>query len=257
MLLAIDIGNTNTVAGLFVDGELQSKTRLESVRINPFLNIWAPMWGWFQHVTPSLEERFDIAVASVVPQLTNDVEDFFETNLALRPFIIDSDTKLPLKLKYDDPSQIGPDRICNAVAAKELYQKDNRPVVVVDFGTATTFDIISADGDYLGGIIAPSPKTAVANLAEKTALLFEVPIEPPATGIIAKNTEDAIKSGMFYGTIGMIEYMLNKIAEELDSKPIAIATGGLAPLVNKHCKLFETVDEDLTLKGIARVFGMR
>lgn len=251
MLLAIDIGNTNTVAGIFEGEQLRAQVRLVSDRDDPLANLIAPLWAWYRGAAGSTDEPPEIAVGSVVPEITAGLRRFCRANLALAPLEISSKIKLPLKLEFDDPSQVGADRICNAVAAREIHQKPNTPLVVVDFGTATTFDILNAAGNYIGGIICPGPRTAAGNLATQAAQLFDVEIEPPSQGlVIAKNTEDAIKSGMFYGTVGEISYLLERIGLELGQAPTVIATGGLAKVVNKNADLFETVDPDLTLTGI-------
>lgn len=250
MLLAIDIGNTNTVAGIFEGDKLLSTVRLVSQSEDPLLYLVSPLWAWYREAVKDDEIPPLVAIASVVPQLTEAFLIFLRSNLALEPLLISSALKLPIKLDFDEPEQVGADRICNAVAAHALHQKEHLPLVVVDFGTATTFDILSASGDYIGGIICPGPRTAIANLAVQTAQLFDVEVEPPSGGVIAKNTEDAIKSGMFYGTLGEIEYLIGKIGEELGAKPTVIASGGLANAIIMHSKIFDGIDADLTLIGI-------
>lgn len=258
MLLAIDIGNTNTVAGLFEGDTLRSRVRLVSDHDDPQRNLIAPLWDWYRNLNPDSFELFEVAVASVVPTLSKQMLLFFRSNLGIVPLFISSEARLPLKLEFDNPDAVGADRIANAVAARELHQIPGQPVVVVDFGTATTFDIISADGDYIGGIICPGPRTAVGNLAVQAEQLFEVEIEPPTDGrVIAKNTEDAIKSGMFYGTIGEIRYLLDRIGTELGIPPKTVATGGLATVINGQTGLFETVDPDLTLTGIRLIHSFQ
>lgn len=250
MLLAIDIGNTNTVAGVFEEDKLLATVRLVSQSEDPLLYLVSPLWSWYREVVKDDEVPPEVTVASVVPELTEAFLIFLRSNLALEPLFISSRLKLPIKIDFDDPEQVGADRICNAVAAHTLHQKEHLPLVVVDFGTATTFDILSVSGDYIGGIICPGPRTAVSNLAVQAAQLFDVEVEPPSGGVIAKNTEDAIKSGMFYGTLGEIEYLIGKIGEELGAKPTVIASGGLANTIANHSKLFDKVDPDLTLNGI-------
>ncbi len=247
MLVAIDIGNTNTVAGVFAGEKLIATERFESERANARETLIAPFGEWLKKTAPSPRE---IAIASVVPELSRALEAYVIGASHRPPLLISADVKLPLKLDFDDPRQVGADRICDAVAARQIYHNSGQPLVVVDFGTATTFDILSGEGDYIGGIICPGPKTAVATLAKKAALLESVPIEPPSAGVIARNTSDAIKSGMFYGTIGEIEFLLKKIAEELGQSPKAIATGGLGELITQHCEMFSASNPHLTLHGI-------
>ncbi len=247
MLITVDIGNTNTVAGIFDGEKLVATERFESERGRAPETLIRPFAEWLEN---SGTETPEIAIASVVPELSRALEAFVIGASHKPPLLISADVKLPLKLDFDDPRQVGADRICNAVAAKRIYHLEGQPTVVVDFGTATTFDILSSDGDYIGGIICPGPKTAVATLAKKAALLESVPIEPPSGGVIARNTNDAIKSGMFYGTIGGIEYLLKRISSELGVSPKAIATGGLAGIIAEHCDLFSAVNPHLTLHGI-------
>jgi type III pantothenate kinase len=155
-------------------------------------------------------------------------------------------TKLPIKIIYDDPSSVGADRIANAVAA---YAEFGGPVIVVDFGTATTFDIVNERGEYVGGVIAPGPVTAGSDLAKKAARLFEVRIEKPDR-VIGQNTGGAIKSGLFFGTIGQVEYIIQLISKEMKLTPRVIATGGLANSLEKYCPSVESVNTTLTLDGL-------
>ncbi|HSG98979.1 MAG TPA: type III pantothenate kinase [candidate division Zixibacteria bacterium] len=255
MLLAVDIGNTNTVAGLFEGDTIRAQVRLVSDREDPQVNLVAPLWSWYRSQLASLDEPPEVAVASVVPPLGKALRLFFENNLGVEPLFVSAAVNLPLALEFADPSQVGADRICNAVASRALYHQPGKPLVVVDFGTATTFDILNAAGDYVGGIICPGPRTAAGNLAVQAAQLFDVEIEPPSNdSVIAKNTEDAIKAGMYYGTIGEIQYLLQMIEMELGGEPTVLATGGLATVINRHSGLFETVDPDLTLTGIRLIY---
>ena len=247
MILAVDIGNTHTTMGLFSNSTLAYDWRTTSstqrtsdeygVLINQFLSS----------ADKSNDSLTGIVISSVVPSLTDVFAHMSEKYLKKTPLIVSHKLDFGVPLLIDNPEQLGADRICNAVAGVRDY---DLPLVVVDFGTATTFDILSVSGDYIGGIICPGPRTAVSNLAVQAAQLFDVEVEPPSGGVIAKNTEDAIKSGMFYGTLGEIEYLIGKIGEELGAKPTVIASGGLANTIANHSKLFDKVDPDLTLNGI-------
>ena len=250
MLIAIDIGNTNTVIGTFQGEKLTATERLATDRARAQETLVRPFAVALEKVEAESLTAVEIAIASVVPELSRALEAYIISATHKPPLLINSDVKLPLRLDFDTPGEVGADRICNAVAAKEIYQQESEPLVVVDFGTATTFDILSADGNYIGGIICPGPKTAVTTLASKAALLASVQIEPPSAGVIARNTTDALKSGMFYGTIGEIEYLLAKIGDELGATPKAIATGGLASIIADHSNLFSAVNPQLTLQGI-------
>ena len=168
-----------------------------------------------------------------------------------KPIVVSHQLKLPIHIKIDKPEQLGADRIANAVGGFVLY---GGPIVIVDFGTATTFDIINSEGAYIGGVIAPGPETSMAELARKAARLFEIQIEPPKS-IVGKTTTEAMKSGLFYGTVGQVDYIIDQILDEcaFDNCKI-IATGGLAPGIEKHSRHIDQVVPDLTLQGL-RVIG--
>ncbi len=246
MLLAIDIGNTDTVVGVFDGDHLKNSFRVASK-----LNFTVDESGFF---VTGLLERMGIAsgdidrvvMASVVPGLTPVFERMCRKYLACDPLVVSSKVKLPIKLGYDDPREMGADRIADAVAA---FAKFGGPVILVDYGTATTFNVVTAEGVYIGGVIAPGIKTAGAGLAEKAARLFEVRIEKPDR-IIGKSTAESIKSGMFYGTIGQVDAILELIMQEMGQKPKIIATGGLSSEFAPHSQYIEQVFPELTLDGL-------
>jgi len=246
VLLAIDIGNTDTVVGVF-DGEKLKN----SFRVASKLNFTVDESGF---LVTGLLERMGIAsddidrvvMASVVPGLTPIFERMCSKYVGCDPLVVSSKVKLPIKLGYDDPREMGADRIADAVAA---FVKFGGPVILVDYGTATTFNVVTAEGVYVGGVIAPGIKTAGAGLAEKAARLFEVRIEKPDR-IIGKTTAESIKSGMFYGTIGQVDAILDLIMQEMGQKPKIIATGGLSSEFAPHSKYIEQVFPELTLEGL-------
>jgi type III pantothenate kinase len=247
MLLAIDIGNTNTVIGVFDGDKLISHFRVASA-----LNLTVDEAGMFvtslfnHHIRASAGQIDRVAICSVVPRLTEVYEKMTPRYFKVEPFTISSKVRLPFKIDYKDPTEVGADRLANAAAG---YARFNRAFIIVDLGTATTFDIVSDNGDYMGGIIAPGPETAGAGLARKAARLFEVRIEKPDS-VIGKTTAEAIKSGLFHGTIGMIDNILEKIFDTLGSKPSVIATGGEADIYAAQSKYISQVIPALTLEGI-------
>lgn len=251
MLLAVDIGNTNIVLGLFQGKALVAQSRLTtppnltadeaSIQIQEFL----------ASAEASDSDIVQAVVGSVVPALTEPFCRAGEKLTGAMAVNVTSQIELPVQIDIDEPEQVGADRIANAAAGLVLH---GGPVIVVDFGTATTFDVISGGGAYIGGVIIPGPQTAMADLARRAARLFEVPLEPPAR-MIGRSTEQALQSGMFYGTVGQVDYIVERIMAESGEKDHTIlATGGLAGRIEKHSRLIQKVEPDLTLQGL-RLIG--
>ncbi len=246
MLLAIDIGNTDTVIGVF-DGE----RLLDHFRIASRDNITVDECGFF---ITGIIERFNgttkdidrIVMASVVPRLTPVYLKMWKKYIGIEPIVVSHTLKLPVKIAYDNPAAVGADRIANAVGG---FMKFGGPLVVVDFGTTTNFDVVDAKGVYLGGVLAPGPVTSGAELAKRAAKLFEVLVEAPPK-VIGSNTADSIKAGLFHGTVGLIDHLIELIAGELGAKPKVIATGGLAADFEKYSKYIESTHPTLTLDGL-------
>lgn len=247
MLLAIDIGNTNVVLGIFDGDILKATSRMATLRNATTEEVRLSIFNFFEQHEITIKYINKVILASVVPSLTttyiHTIADYFR----LEPIVISHKLKLPIHIEIDQPEQIGADRIANAVGGFVLY---GSPIIVVDFGTATTFDIISGDGTYIGGVIAPGPETSMAELARKAARLFEVRVEPPKS-VIGKSTAAAMKSGLFYGTVGQVDYIIDRILDEcaFDSCKV-IATGGLSSNIEKYSRHIEQVVSDLTLQGL-------
>ena len=247
MLLAIDIGNTDTVVGIFDNGTLANHFRVASA-----LNLTVDEAGLFvsslfhHHVTADLTEVDRVAICSVVPHLTSIYNRMAKKYFKVEPLIISSDVKLPFAIDYPEPTEIGADRLANAAAG---FAKFGCALIVVDVGTATTFDVISDTGDYIGGVIAPGPQTAAANLAKRAARLFEVESEKPER-VIGKSTAQAIKAGIHYGTVGLIDNIVDNILNELGQKCKIIATGGAAESYVVDSKHISEYIPTLTLDGI-------
>lgn len=246
MLLTIDIGNTNTVAGVFENSRL-----IDHFRVASNHSLTVDECGFFvtgllerMNIKPSDLNR--VVIGSVVPSLTPIFEKMSQKYFNTKSLIITSAVKLPIKIAYDDPSAVGADRIANGVAA---FDKFGGPIIIVDFGTTINFDVVTKDGEYLGGAIAPGPEMSAAQLAAKAARLFEVRIEKP-THAIGKNTAESIKSGLFYGTVGQVDRIIDNICEELGSKPRVIGTGGLAADFLETSKYIESIHPALTLEGL-------
>jgi type III pantothenate kinase len=247
MLLAIDIGNTDTVVGVFKEKDLVVHFRVSSGHALTADEAGLAVTSLLKHHLPGPAARINrVAICSVVPRLTGVYERMTRAYFDMEPLTISARVKLPFRIDYADPREVGCDRLANAAAGYARYKS---ALVVVDIGTATTFDVIAESGDYLGGIIAPGPQTAGANLAQKAARLFEVRIEKPGR-IIGKTTAEAIKSGLYYGTIALIDNVLERIFEEFGNRVPVIATGGEAEVYTGDCKYISSVVPTLTLEGI-------
>ena len=248
MILAIDIGNTSTVLGIFKDGSLASFYRVTSkpslTEDEAGLQV-RQLFG-----AESLEKLKGVVICSVVPSLTSAYQQMSQKYLQLKTIVVTSNLKLGLKIRYKDPSQVGADRLANAVAAKKLYKL---PCIIVDLGTATTFDVISKRGEYLGGAIAPGIETSSSELFRRTAQLFNVKLEKPPKAI-GRTTQDSLQSGIILGAAGQIDFIVTQIEKEIGKKCRVIATGGYAPLVWKVSKRIQKVDLTLTLKGLYYIY---
>ncbi len=252
MLLAIDIGNTNITLGLF-DGE-----RL------------GPCWRWrtihekmpdeygillvqsFYHRGLRPEQVSGVAVASVVPPLTPIFEQVCRDYVGRAPLVVDAGVRTGVRIRYDNPRQVGADRVVDAAAVLALY---GTPACVVDLGTATTFDAISAEGDYLGGAIAPGIGIAARALFERTAKLPRVELRRPPS-VIGRNTPHAIQSGLLFGYVGLVEGMVTRFKAELGPETQVIATGGLAEVIARETDVIDIVDPWLTLHGLRIVYEL-
>ena len=243
--LAVDIGNTNTVIGLFAGTEIRRRWRLATRKDTTVDEI---AW-WLYGLIRSEEDRGlvgAIGMASVVPGLDDIWARGLEGAFGIVPEILDYTHCLGLKLAYDIPGQIGADRLANVLGAHALGYKEG---VVIDLGTATTFDVF-ADYTYWGGIICPGIQSSMRSLAQSASKLSEVELRWPA-GAIGKTTDDALRIGILLGTVGQVEYLLgNVFAEKGMRSPSVIATGGLAPLLHGRSPAFRTIEPDLTLIGI-------
>jgi len=247
MLLTIDIGNTNTVIGGFKNGELLGSFRIQSSSAYTTDEAGILCKQLIAHHIADAGPVEAVALCSVVPALTAVYENMSRHYFECEPLTLTVEHDLGLKLAHRDPRQIGTDRLANAMATKEFYQT---PAVVVDFGTATTFDVLDGEGTYLGGVIAPGVITSSAELFRRAAQLFKVRIQKPPV-LVADDTATALQAGIYFGTTGQVERILTGIEAELGTKPFTIATGGLADLWREAVAAIDTVDLNLTLKGLS------
>jgi type III pantothenate kinase len=252
MLLAIDIGNTNLTLGLYQDQKLGSRWRLATVHDRMPDEYGLQLLGLTNHAGITPDKISGICMASVVPPLTGKIADACRQYLGTTPLIVDAGVKTGVRIRYENPRAVGADRIVDAAAVQRLY---GGPACVVDFGTATTFDAISAEGDYLGGAIAPGIGIAAEALFLRTAKLPRVDLNrPPAA--IGRNTAHSMQSGLLFGYVGLVEGMVARFRNELGSAMKVIATGGLAEIIAKETKSIEIVAPWLTLDGLQFIWEL-
>ncbi|HMK93424.1 MAG TPA: type III pantothenate kinase [Thermoleophilia bacterium] len=247
MLLVIDVGNTQTVIGLLDDGAIVADWRLATVRHRTADELAGLLQGFFSLLGERLRDTVDaMAVASVVPRLTAQWVTMGEKHLGLTPFVVGPGIRTGMRLLLKNPTEVGADRIANAVAGLEAY---GAPVIVVDFGTSTNFDVVNADGDYVGGSIAPGVEVSMEALTTRAARLTKVDITEPAHAI-GRDTLEAMQSGAVYGFAGQVDGIAEAIRVELGTEAPVVATGGLASLIAPHSRTISVVDPTLTLRGI-------
>jgi type III pantothenate kinase len=249
MLFAIDIGNTNIVFAVYRGEKLLAHWRLQTVASRSADEYAAFLKELFIEENLDWKKLDDVIVASVVPDADFQIKNFCKKYLKKKPIFVGPD-EVDIKIDLSSPDEVGADRLVNAVAVKEFYKY---PAIVIDFGTATTFDVIDAKGRYAGGAIAPGINLSVEALHRAAAKLPKVSIKKPRS-VIGKNTVSAIQSGMFFGYLGLIEGIVEQMSKDMGVKPYVIATGGLARLFEPHTKVIKAVDDELTLKGLLRIY---
>lgn len=252
MLLAIDVGNTHTVIGIF-DGD----TRLGSWRIRTIEGgtadeYWIKLSNLASIGAVPVSQIDGAIISCVVPPLTRSLEELCRRFLKIRPLFVGPGIKTGMPIRYDNPREVGADRIVNAVAAYERYRSN---LIAVDFGTATTFDYINRAGEYEGGVIAPGVKISAEALFHEASKLFRVELAAPEK-VIAKDTASAIQSGIVYGYASLVDGILVRMFEELGTRPKVVATGGLAPVIVAHTSCVDEIDDDLTMDGL-RILYLR
>lgn len=248
MLLALDIGNTETTVGLFQGSQLCASWRLTTTPHRTPDEWAAAITSYLTQAGRSTQEVRAAISASVVPQVTRAVHDGVMRATTVQPATVDARSKLPIRLDVDEPLTVGADRIVNTLAASQLFHRDT---IVVDFGTATTFDCITADGRFIGGVIMPGIRTASDELVRKTAKLPATELSAP-DHVIGRRTEDCIRAGVLLGAAEAVDGLVRRIRAEWPNgqNPTAIATGGLAPIIVPLVKEIASIQPDLTLTGL-------
>ena len=253
MLLAIDIGNTNIVFGVY-----EGKNIIDYWRINSDHHKTADEYGilFFEALKSAnviIKKIDNVIIASVVPPLTSVIKRMIQRYFKINALIIDENTRTGLiKICYENPKDVGADRIVNAVAAYTIYCE---PVIIIDFGTATTFCAVGRGPEYLGGVIAPGIMISLEALFQRTAKLPKVILEPPKT-VIGRDTISSIQSGIIYGYAGLVDEIIGRIKKEMDGEPYVVATGGLAEIIAPHTRNIKEINPMLTLEGLRLVFEM-
>ncbi len=250
MLIAIDIGNTNVVIGIYRDQELVAHWRLSSQVARTQDECWILLSSLLKSNSIEMKQIHGGIISSVVPNLTSTLIQMLEDYFHLNPIVVSSELKLDLKILYEDPRAVGADRICNAVAGFHFF---GGPLVILDFGTATTFDIISANNEYLGGIIAPGIELTAAVLHQRAARLPKVELKFPKS-IIGTTTESSIQAGLMFGTVELINGLITRVEGQLGISVKTVATGGLAKVVAPYTTKIERVEPLLTLDGLRLIY---
>ncbi|KAA3600920.1 MAG: type III pantothenate kinase [Calditrichaeota bacterium] len=237
MILTVDIGNTKVSFGFFENEKL---TRKEFVLTESLTKT--------SELTEIFSNDFPIGISSVVPNATNFLIEFLAKNFKKKPFVITSKSKLPIKLDYKTPQTLGVDRICSSVAAFNKFGK-NQNIVVADIGTALTLDVVTKEGKFIGGVIAPGPKTLLWSLTQKGAQLPEVPFEFSASPV-GKNTIECIQSGVFWSTVFQIDSFSKFLENDFGEKPLVVATGGFGELISQKSNSIDKIEPELVLEGV-------
>jgi type III pantothenate kinase len=257
MLLAIDVGNSNIVLGVFAGERLTESWRLQTLRERTADELGILVTHLFAERGVDRSRVNGIIISSVVPPLTGTMEEMAERYFGRTPMTVDPSTNTGMPILYTPPSDVGADRVVNAVAAYEMFGRAARiPVIAVDFGTATTFDVISAAGEYVGGVICPGIGISADALFQRAARLPRVDVRKPPS-IIGQTTVTSMQAGLFFGYVSMVDGIVQRIRAELPSgsAAVCIATGGMASVLSNETAVIQRVEPDLTLQGLRLIWS--
>jgi type III pantothenate kinase len=252
MLLAIDVGNTGLGLGIFEGDKLRTTWRMATSISRMPDEYAALLFTLLSHEGLREKDITDVCICSVVPSMVGTLEELFQRFFNIKPLVVGAGTKTGVKIRMDNPKEVGPDRIVHSAAAHHLY---GGPLIIVDMGTATTFDTISKNGDYTGGAIAPGFQTGAEALFARTAMLTRVNLVKPGKAI-GTNTVAAMQSGIVFGYISLIEGMVNRIQKELPEKAKVILTGGFVDVFENETSVVDVVNRNLILIGLKLVYEM-
>ena len=250
MLLVVDVGNTHTVLGVYEGKNLIHHWRVWTDREKTSDEYGILIRNLYDGSRFSSHEVTAIIISSVVPPLTPTIVELCVRYFGIAPVVVGPGIRTGISIKMDNPKEVGADRIVNAVAAHEKYGK---ACIVVDFGTATTFDYVSAQGDYMGGVIAPGASISAEALFRQASKLPRVEISKPAS-VIGKNTVAAMQSGIFFGYVALVEGIIDRMKKEIRQEPMVVATGGLARVIAGESSKIHVIDENLTLEGLRIIY---
>ncbi|WP_110926100.1 type III pantothenate kinase [Bacillus massiliglaciei] len=250
MIFVLDVGNTNTALGVYEGDTLKYHWRIETSRNKTEDEYGMVVKSLFQHENLDSEQIDGIIISSVVPPIMFSLERMCQKYFGIKPLVVGPGVKTGLNIKYENPREVGADRIVNAVAGIHEYKS---PLIIVDFGTATTYCYINEDKQYMGGAIAPGINISTEALYTRASKLPRIEITRPE-GIIGKNTVSAMQAGIVYGFVGQVEGIVSRIKKQSKEEPMVIATGGLAPLIANESTVIDTVDPYLTLKGLQLIY---
>lgn len=252
MLLVIDIGNTNIVIGVFENETLKAHWRIATKKTKTADEYGILFVDLFRTSSLAIDDVDGIIISSVVPPLSTTISTVTRQYFGISPLLVGPGVRTSMPILYDNPKEVGADRIVNSVGA---YHKYKTALIIVDFGTATTFDVVSEKGEYLGGVIAPGISISIDALFIHTSKLPRVELKKPKS-VIGKNTINSIQSGILYGYVGLVDGIVEKIIKEMGILPKVIATGGLAPIITPETRTIEETSENLTLDGLRLIWEM-
>ncbi len=250
MLLCVDVGNTHTQFGVYEKDRMVRDYRVASEVVRTEDEIGIVVLSLLKHHNINLQSIEGVGISSVVPNLTGIIERMSKKYFNCSPLIINPDLDLGIKIGYDEPATVGSDRICGSVAA---YQKFGGPLIILDFGTATTFDVVSATGVYLGGAIAPGLETGAADLQRRAARLPRIDLRFPVE-VIGKTTVASMQSGIMFGAVDAMEGIVRRIRASIGTDAKVIATGGYAGIISSHTKLIDKIEPTLVLEGVRIIY---
>jgi type III pantothenate kinase len=250
MLLAIDIGNTHTVIGVYDGEKLVADWRLASSGTRTADEIWLTIKNLCSDASISPASITGVGISSVVPNLTGIFESIAWKHIKVEPVVVSGSLDLGFRIHYKDPSAVGADRLCNAIAG---YRKYGGPLIIIDFGTATTFDVVAKNGDYLGGVIALGLESTAGGLHQRAAKLPKIELQFPSK-VIGTDTVSSMQAGVMFGAVDVVEGIVRRIQQELGTRAKVIATGGLSSIMAKHTRVIEACEPSLVLDGVRLIW---
>ncbi|CAM3256472.1 type III pantothenate kinase [Filibacter tadaridae] len=250
MILVLDTGNTNIVLGVYEQGQLKYHWRMETYRHKTEDEYAMQVKSFFTHVGMTFEDVSGVIISSVVPPVMFPLEQMCRKYFNIKPLIVGPGVKTGLNIKYENPREVGADRIVNAVAAIHEY---GTPLIIVDFGTATTYCYVNEKSEYMGGAIAPGIGISMEALFDRASKLPRIELARPEH-IVGKNTVAAMQAGILYGYVGQVEGIVARMKAQSEVEPTVIATGGLADLIATETEVIDVVDNFLTLKGLHLIY---